>query len=310
MGFEPARAATIRVDPDSRYATREQRNAYFDEVLRRVKEIPGVEARASPMRCRSAATAPGAPGPKASPTNAAGARRRSSASSATAIRRRWGFRCAPAATSPTSDTPIERAGHHDQRDDGARVVARARIRSASTSSTRARRNGASSASWATSAISRSSRRPATRCTCRCGSAAISPRPTWWFARRLPPAQLAVAVRADAAAAGRQPARQRFPDPAAAGRQVGVAAAVPGAAARRVRRVRAGAGVARHLRADLLLGESAHAGDRHPHGARRVGARRAGADHQRRRCGSPRSAWRSAPPRRGRWPGAPAGCCSA
>jgi predicted permease len=44
MGFEPARAATIRVDPDSRYATREQRTAYFDEVLRRVKEIPGVES--------------------------------------------------------------------------------------------------------------------------------------------------------------------------------------------------------------------------------------------------------------------------
>ena len=35
---------TIRVDPDSRYSTREQRLAYFDEVLRRVKEIPGVEA--------------------------------------------------------------------------------------------------------------------------------------------------------------------------------------------------------------------------------------------------------------------------
>ena len=44
MGFEAARAATIRVDPDSRYATREQRTAYFDEVLRRVKEIPGVES--------------------------------------------------------------------------------------------------------------------------------------------------------------------------------------------------------------------------------------------------------------------------
>ena len=44
MGFEPARAATIRVDPDSRYTTREQRNAYFDEVLRRVRAIPGVES--------------------------------------------------------------------------------------------------------------------------------------------------------------------------------------------------------------------------------------------------------------------------
>ena len=43
MGFVASRAATIRVDPDSRYDTPERRNAYFDEVLRRVKEIPGVE---------------------------------------------------------------------------------------------------------------------------------------------------------------------------------------------------------------------------------------------------------------------------
>jgi predicted permease len=43
IGFEPARAATIRVDPDSRYSTPEQRNAYVDDVLRRVKAIPGVE---------------------------------------------------------------------------------------------------------------------------------------------------------------------------------------------------------------------------------------------------------------------------
>lgn len=44
LGFEPARAATIRVDPDSRYTTREQRNAYLDELLRQVRAIPGVEA--------------------------------------------------------------------------------------------------------------------------------------------------------------------------------------------------------------------------------------------------------------------------
>jgi predicted permease len=43
MGFQPAQAATIRVDPDSRYDTREQRSAYFDEVRRRVLAIPGVE---------------------------------------------------------------------------------------------------------------------------------------------------------------------------------------------------------------------------------------------------------------------------
>lgn len=46
MGFVPARAATVRVDPDARVETHDQRNAYFDEVLRRVKAIPGVERAA------------------------------------------------------------------------------------------------------------------------------------------------------------------------------------------------------------------------------------------------------------------------
>jgi predicted permease len=44
MGFVAANAFAIRVDPDSRYTTPEQRTAYFDEVLRRVKTIAGVEA--------------------------------------------------------------------------------------------------------------------------------------------------------------------------------------------------------------------------------------------------------------------------
>ncbi len=44
MGFEPGKAATIRVDPEATFATPEHRNAYFDDVLRRVKAIPGVEA--------------------------------------------------------------------------------------------------------------------------------------------------------------------------------------------------------------------------------------------------------------------------
>jgi predicted permease len=44
LGFRPAHAVTIRVDPDSSYSTREQRNAYFNEVLRRTRAIPGVES--------------------------------------------------------------------------------------------------------------------------------------------------------------------------------------------------------------------------------------------------------------------------
>ncbi len=43
MGFEPAHAAAIRVDPDSRTTTPEQRVAYLDDVLRRVSQAPGIE---------------------------------------------------------------------------------------------------------------------------------------------------------------------------------------------------------------------------------------------------------------------------
>jgi predicted permease len=44
LGFRPSGAITIRVDPDSSYDTQEKRNAYIDEVLRRVRAIPGVES--------------------------------------------------------------------------------------------------------------------------------------------------------------------------------------------------------------------------------------------------------------------------
>jgi len=44
LGFHPESAAAIRVDPDSRYKTGAQRNAYFDDLLRRAREIPGVGA--------------------------------------------------------------------------------------------------------------------------------------------------------------------------------------------------------------------------------------------------------------------------
>ena len=43
MGFDPARTATIRVDPDSRVTTQAQRLAYMDDVLRRVSQAPGIE---------------------------------------------------------------------------------------------------------------------------------------------------------------------------------------------------------------------------------------------------------------------------
>ena len=44
LGFRPAHAVTVRVDPDTSYPTREKQLAYLGEVLRLVREIPGVEA--------------------------------------------------------------------------------------------------------------------------------------------------------------------------------------------------------------------------------------------------------------------------
>jgi putative ABC transport system permease protein len=44
LGFQPGSAATVRVDPDKQYATDAEQRAYFDEVLRRVRAIPGVAA--------------------------------------------------------------------------------------------------------------------------------------------------------------------------------------------------------------------------------------------------------------------------
>jgi predicted permease len=42
LGFHPERAAALRVDPDSRISGRVAQNAYFDELLRRAREVPGV----------------------------------------------------------------------------------------------------------------------------------------------------------------------------------------------------------------------------------------------------------------------------
>ena len=44
MGFQPARAATLRVDPPRSYKGADQVAGYFNEVLRRTREIPGVDS--------------------------------------------------------------------------------------------------------------------------------------------------------------------------------------------------------------------------------------------------------------------------
>ncbi|MGH9593412.1 MAG: FtsX-like permease family protein, partial [Bryobacteraceae bacterium] len=44
LGFQPERAAILRIDPDSRYSTQAQQNTYYNEALRLVRDIPGVQA--------------------------------------------------------------------------------------------------------------------------------------------------------------------------------------------------------------------------------------------------------------------------
>ncbi|MEZ5317845.1 MAG: ABC transporter permease [Vicinamibacterales bacterium] len=44
MGFQPERAVTTRVDPVEGFQTREALNTYVDEVLRRVRDTPGISA--------------------------------------------------------------------------------------------------------------------------------------------------------------------------------------------------------------------------------------------------------------------------
>jgi predicted permease len=46
LGFQPERTAALRVDPDRSKSTQDEQNAYFDDVLRRVREVHGIEAAA------------------------------------------------------------------------------------------------------------------------------------------------------------------------------------------------------------------------------------------------------------------------
>ncbi|SPE28293.1 conserved membrane hypothetical protein [Candidatus Sulfopaludibacter sp. SbA3] len=44
LGFRPERAAALRIDPSVRFTSSTQQNTYFDEVMRRVRSIPGITA--------------------------------------------------------------------------------------------------------------------------------------------------------------------------------------------------------------------------------------------------------------------------
>jgi predicted permease len=42
LGFQPERAAVLRIDPNASYSSRVQRNNYFNQVLDRVRSLPGI----------------------------------------------------------------------------------------------------------------------------------------------------------------------------------------------------------------------------------------------------------------------------
>lgn len=44
LGFQPERAVAVRVDPGRGYSTQAMRNAYFDEMLRKARAVPGMQA--------------------------------------------------------------------------------------------------------------------------------------------------------------------------------------------------------------------------------------------------------------------------
>ncbi len=277
MGFDASRAATIRVDPDSRYTTREQRLAYFDEVLRRVKEVPGIQGAgitdALPLgRNRTWGT----------PAKGVVYQRGQVPSTFVRIVSD-GYPAAMgiplvagrdiASTDRPDTEPVmlvnETMATQSLAGSGSDWQVRARAVREGTPSRRGRR-----------------RRPPPRARTGIGqrdvSAAAPVRRSVFVRSRRPVIAATFAARGCGSRRPRtnrgQPARQRLPHAAAARRQVGVAAPLHGAAPRRVCGVRAGPGVARHLRVDLVLGQPADTGNRHSHGSRRVGERRAEAHH--------------------------------
>jgi len=44
LGVRREKADKLRIDPSSQYSNRDKRNAYFDEMLRRARSVPGVSA--------------------------------------------------------------------------------------------------------------------------------------------------------------------------------------------------------------------------------------------------------------------------
>ena len=275
LGFRPSRAVTVRVDPDRSYSTREKRLAYFDEVLRRVKEIPGVESAgitdALPLgRNRTwGARAKGVTYERGRGPSAFVRVVSDGYPAAMGIPLVAGRDISPQDTASTEPVMLVNETMAKALWPGQDPIGKEVLNACSNGGRRvvgvvgdvrhlALEQGSGNEMYL----------PLRQCGDQSSADLVDPlHAAGGPAGRGDPRHL----EADRA----EHRRQRVPLAAATGRQVDVAAALRRADARRLRGVRADPRVARHLRPDLVLGESAHAGDRHPHGARRVRARRPG-----------------------------------
>jgi hypothetical protein len=271
LGFHPERAASIRVDPDPQYKTGEQQNAYYDEVLRLVKTVPGIQAAGLtdvlPLGRNRSWGAPekGQVYPKGSFPVAFVRIVTDGYIGAMGIPLRAG-------RDFTARDTIGSTGDRDQRNHGTAYVPGPRPARQDdhgmrfTAGDRRRRRCAASEP-------RRERRHGNVCA----DAAVPRCPVGGPGGADDAAGIGAAGRGSrsAAAGGAEHLGERLPHAPATGGQIGFAAPLRDADAGRLRAVRAGAGVARHLRRDLLFGESADAGDRNPDGAGRASEPRAG-----------------------------------
>ncbi len=193
LGFRPEHAATVRVDPDASYSTQAQQNAYFDDVLRRVRDIPGIGAAgltdALPLgRNRSW----GAPA-----KGQAYARGKFPSAFVRVVSdgylKAMGIALIAGRDISERDVPSSQPvivinetlartlwpGQRRDRSDYARL----------------RRAPGGGRGWRREAPSARARVRAWRCICPCGNAAISPPWIWSCVATLPPADLAASVRA-------------------------------------------------------------------------------------------------------------------
>ena len=270
LGFNPERLARLRVDPATRFKDLATATTYYDEVLRRVRAIPGVtDASLSDMLPFTGDRSWAMPA-EGRTYQRGNILKGSCASSGRTTSARWAFRCAPVAISETPrrrDSPpvviVNESMAHTLWPDRSAIGQR--IRQGKELRDGDRRRGRRAA--------RCAREPVHRRSVFLDASGIR------VAHRSDRAHDAAVgaardVRARRARARRERRGEECVD-ARAGRHRPrrVAAAVRRRAARRLRVVRVGARRARDLCVDLVRRHAASSGDRHSPRAGRVGQRR-------------------------------------